>query len=78
MPWKTNPYFDKIRPGKHPEISVEQAIQAAENFLREVVQNNGRIRRWGYVEELGKYVRVVIEADGETLHNAFIDGRFRP
>ena len=34
----------------------------------------GRTRVWGYVEELQHYLRVVVEDDGETVHNAFIDG----
>jgi len=42
------------------------------------VQPNGRIRRWVFVAEAGKYLRVVTEPDGETVHNAFFDRRFRP
>ena len=34
----------------------------------------GRVRLWGYIEELQHYLRVVVENDGETVHNAFIDG----
>ena len=34
----------------------------------------GRTRLWGYVVELQHYLRVVVEQDGETVHNAFIDG----
>ena len=26
----------------------------------------------------GKYLRVVLLADGETVHNAFLDRRFKP
>lgn len=48
------------------------------NPLRTETQSNGRIRYWGLVEELGKYLRVVTEADGETVHNAFLDRGFRP
>jgi hypothetical protein len=42
------------------------------------VQPNGRIRHWAFVEELGKYVRVITESDGETVHNAFPDRGFKP
>ena len=41
-------------------------------------QENGRIRHWAFVQELGKYPRVVTESDGETVHNAFPDRRFKP
>ena len=32
---------------------------------------------WGLIEETGKYLRVVTLADGETIHNAFFDRRFK-
>ena len=39
---------------------------------------NGRIRFWGIIPELGgRVLRVVTLVDGETLHNAFPDRRFR-
>jgi hypothetical protein len=38
---------------------------------------SGRIRCWGWVEELGHYVRVVLLEDGETLHTAMIDSTFK-
>jgi hypothetical protein len=34
------------------------------------------MRRWGYIRALGRYLRVVTLADGETVHNAFPDRRF--
>lgn len=77
MSWKTTTYFNEKRPEKHPEVSRSHAIRVAESFDHEEIQPDGRIRRWGFVEELHNYVRVVIEPDGRTLHNAFIDGRFK-
>ncbi len=41
-------------------------------------QPNGRIRHWGYIAEMEKYLRVVTEPDGETVQNAFFDRRFKP
>lgn len=39
----------------------------------------GRIRRWGNVPEAEhRVLRVVLLADGETVHNAFFDRRFKP
>ena len=40
-------------------------------------ENDDRIRYWGYVKELGKYLRVVTLADGKTVHNAFPDRDFK-
>lgn len=45
----------------------------------EVVQSDGRIRRWApIVEAEGRYLRVVLLDDGETVHNAFFDRGFTP
>lgn len=44
----------------------------------ERMQSDGRIRRWGRIPEAGgKWLRVVLLGDGETVHNAFFDRRFR-
>ena len=40
------------------------------------VQENGRIRLWGYIEEIEKYLRVITLEDGETVHNAMPDRNF--
>jgi hypothetical protein len=45
--------------------------------LRREAQADGRIRYWGYIEELGgRALRVITLADGETVHNAFPDRDF--
>ncbi len=45
---------------------------------RETFQADGRIRRWGRINEAdGKYLRVILLPDGETVHNAFFDRGFR-
>lgn len=41
-------------------------------------EQNGRIRQWGYVAELQRWLRVVTLPDEETVHNAFLDRNFRP
>jgi len=41
---------------------------------REEIQQDGRIRRWARIAEAdGRWLRVVLLADGETVHNAFFD-----
>ena len=43
----------------------------------ERVQSDGRIRRWASITEFeGRWLRVVLLADGETVHNAFFDRSF--
>ena len=46
--------------------------------LFEVLQSDGRIRRWAFIEEVGKYLRIIILEDSLTIHNAFFDRSFKP
>jgi len=60
-------------------ILDEWLERAIANPLREQIQADGRIRRWVKIEEMERrYLRVVLLADGETIHNAFFDRRFEP
>jgi hypothetical protein len=57
-------------------IYIDWIKWVIENPFKEVVQEDGRIRRWAMIEEVGgKYRRVILLADGETIHNAFLTGR---
>jgi hypothetical protein len=45
----------------------------------EETQADGRIRRWVRIPEAhDRYLRVVLLADGITVHNAFFDRRYMP
>jgi len=53
--------------------------RAIDHPAREVVQHDGRIRRWTLVPEAGgRTLRVVLLPDGSTVHNAFFDRSFKP
>lgn len=53
---------------------IERVIQ---HPLHEHVQMDGRIRLWGRIDEAGgRYLRVVLLEDRQTVHNAFFD-RFK-
>lgn len=55
---------------------IERSIAHPE---RRLVQADGRIRCWACVPEAdGRYLRVVLLSDGETVHNAFFDRGFTP
>jgi hypothetical protein len=41
------------------------------------IQSDGRIRHWIFIPEIRQYLRVVTLEDGETVHNAFPDRRFK-
>jgi len=60
------------------DIKLEWIQHAIDHPGREEVQTDGRIRRWAKIPEAdGKYLRVILLEDGETVHNAFFDRMFR-
>jgi len=75
---KTTKYFRELQPIKHPEVSHGMAFRVAAHWEYERVQEGGRFRRWAYLEKLEHWVRVIVEPDGETGHNAFTDSGFEP
>jgi len=75
---KTTHYFKISVMARRPYLKVEWIEYVLSNPVRTKVQANGRIRRWAFISEMGKYLRVVTEPDGETVHNAFFDRRFKP
>jgi hypothetical protein len=75
---KTTNYFKTSVVARRPDIKTEWIENVLKNPIRTVVQSNGRIRRWGFISDVRKYLRVVTESDGETVHNAFFDRRFKP
>ena len=75
---KSTAYFDTSVMARRPYLKVEWIEFVLTHPIRQEIQENGRIRYWAYIDELGKYLRVVIEPDGETVHNAFPDRGFKP
>ena len=47
------------------------------NPIKTTTQSDGRIRKWGKIAEVDKYLRVILLEDGETVHNAFFDRSFK-
>ena len=77
---KATAYFAAVRQRADRAVIrdewIARAIRAPE---REQIQADGRIRRWVQIPEMeGRYLRVVLLPDGETVHNAFFDRRFQP
>ena len=75
---KTTRYFDYTR--KRPD-----RLQIKEDWIKSVIENpektetqsDGRIRKWAKIVEAGKYLRVILLEDGETVHNAFFDRSYK-
>ncbi len=77
---KTTRYFlaTRERPDR-ATIRIEWIEQVINHPEREVMQADGRIRRWARIEGAeGRYLRVVLLEDGETVHNAFFDRGYAP
>ncbi len=74
---KTTAYFREQVLRKRPYLQMSWCVDVVAAPVHREVQEDGRIRFWGYVAELnGKALRVVTLEDGETLHNAFPDSGF--
>lgn len=74
---KTTRYFEEQVLRKRAYLEREWCETALKNYVSREEQEDGRVRYWTYVEELGKYLRVVTLEDGETVHNAFPDRNFK-
>jgi hypothetical protein len=77
---KFTQYFNATR--QRPDraaIRLEWIERVVEHPYREAVQEDGRIRRWALITEMdGRYLRVILLLDKETVHNAFFDRSFKP
>ena len=77
---KFTQYFLSIR--QRPDRAIIELLwieRVIQNPVKEIVQEDGRIRMWGNVPEFeGKYLRVILLGDRETVHNAFFDRRYEP
>ena len=76
---KTTQYFQYTRQRPDHVIILDEWIERViNNPLREEVQSDGRIRRWAKIAEMdNRILRVILLEDGETVHNAFFDRRFK-
>ena len=73
-------YFECMR--QRPDraaIRLEWIERVVKHPVREHIQQDGRIRRWAPIPEMdGRYLRVILLPDAETVHNAFFDRSYRP
>jgi hypothetical protein len=59
-------------------IEDSAIIAALHAPAHRATQPDGRIRLWVWIPSVGRWLRVVLLEDGETVHNAFFDRSFRP
>lgn len=76
---KYTQYFlhTRLRPDR-AAIKDEWIAAAIERPIKTTLQSDGRIRKWTWVAEENKFLRIVLLEDGATLHNAFFDRDFIP
>lgn len=77
--WRTRYFAESViaRPDRrridHTMISI-----VLQQPYRTDFQPDGRIRHWGWIPSLNRWLRVVTLPDGETVHTAFLDRDFHP
>ena len=76
---KVTQYFLATRNRPDRRIIQDDWIEDVINNPDSVyVQKDGRIRKWKKIKDAGdRYLRVVLLEDGQTVHNAFFDRRFK-
>jgi hypothetical protein len=68
----------RLRPDR-ALIKMEWIEQAVSRPEKEIIQQDGRIRRWVRIKAMDdRALRVILLPDGETVHNAFFDRNFEP
>jgi len=58
-------------------INIEWIEDTIKHPIHSEVQDDGRIRKWKWIEKEGRYLRVILLSDGETVHNVFFDRSFK-
>ena len=77
--WRTR-YFDQdvaARPDR-ADITSADILYAVGQPATMMQQPDGRWRHWAKIARTGRWLRVVLEPDHQTVHNAFWDRGFRP
>ncbi len=75
---KVTQYFLATRKRSDRAIIRDEWIRfVIDNPIKEVVQADGRVKRWARITEMdNRALRVVLLEDRETVHNAFFDRSF--
>lgn len=78
---KATRYFKEQVLRKRPYIDPAWCTQIVSEPIHRELQPDGRVRYWGEITRPGertpRFLRVVTLEDGETIHSAFFNRRFR-
>ena len=75
--WRTR-YFANDVLSRRPYLDPIEIKRIVSRPDRRTVQSDGRIRAWGHAASVDAYLRGILLADGETVHNAFLDEDYQP
>ena len=80
MAFKSTTYFQSTRTRDDRQHILDEWIETVLAMPeREYIQVDHRIRMWRKITAAeGRYLRLVVLPDGETVHNAFFDRGFKP
>ena len=74
-PVETTRYYREQVLRKRPYLQPEWIESVLAHPVHRARQPDGRVRSWGYIPALGRFLRVVTLEDG-TVHNALPDRDF--
>jgi predicted ATPase len=75
---KTTQYFKHVRKRSDRAKIKEEWIERAIKFpVKTETQSDGRVKKWAWIHEEAKFLRVILLEDAETVHNAFFDRSFK-
>jgi len=75
---KFTQYFLYTRKRLDRAVIKDEWIERAINKpIQTEIQSDARIRKWVKIQEVNKYLRVILLPDGETVHNAFFDRDYK-
>jgi len=76
--FKFTRYFEEKVLKKRAYLKKAWCVRVVEDPLKVEPQEHNRFRFWGVVPELeGRILRVITLEDKQTIHNAFLDRRFK-
>jgi hypothetical protein len=75
--WRTGYFVQAMTRPDRGTIDLDDVKRGLEQPTYQSVQPDGRRRHWVWVSSQQRWLRIIVEPDGETVHNAFFDRNFK-
>ena len=59
------------------DIKDKWILKVIDEPIKIIKQSDGRYKKWAYIDEVDRYLRVILLEDDKTVHNASFDRRFK-